>query len=107
MAVVAITPIQYGLADGTIDLYDVGDELDLPEETLQTLVWNGSAVETGKKRKFTPLAGAAGPVDEVTIRRDALIAKAAAELDDGAPEAETPAVAPVGGTKAPQTPAVK
>ena len=36
MAVVAITPIQYGLADGTIDLYDVGDELDLPEETLQT-----------------------------------------------------------------------
>ena len=81
MSVVAVTPIQHGLGDGTVKQYNVGDTLDLDEDILRSLVENGSAVEMGSKRKFSsPFEGTvAGTDDADTRKRDELIAKSLTE----------------------------
>lgn len=82
MAVVAITRIQHGAGDGKVKTFGVGDEVTgLSEDEVKSLVLGGSAVETGKKRKYSA-APTAGAVDGETQKRDALIAKAAAEVSD-------------------------
>lgn len=86
MATVAISRILYGAPDGSVYEIGIGDNIsDLPEETQRELVVGGSAVETGKERKFSVVPGAAGPVDEETTLRDSLIAKANSGVDDEEP----------------------
>lgn len=89
MAVVAITRIQHGQSDGSVKTFNVGDSVTgLDEDQVRSLVLNGSAVETGKNRKYSA-APVVGERDEETEKRDALIAKAASEaVDDD--EAVTP-----------------
>lgn len=94
MSVVAISRIEYGTGDGKVEVISVGDDIsDLPEAVLEDLVLGGSAVETGKNRKFSVAPGAAGPVDEETVLRDSLIAKANSGVEDN-PKPE-PKAAPV------------
>lgn len=89
MTVVAVTPIRHGNDDGTVTVFGVGENVSgVSEDYLRTLVEGGSAVETGKEKKFNspyynPSDGSAsGVVDDDTRKRDALIAG----LLDGAPE---------------------
>lgn len=83
MATVAISRIQYGAPDGTVEMINIGDDIsDLPNDVQESLVLGGSAVETGKNRKFSADPGSAGPVDEETTLRDSLIAKANSGVDD-------------------------
>ena len=82
MAVVAITRIQHGSGDGKVTTFGIGDEVTgLNDDEVRSLVVGGSAVETGKKRKFSA-APTPGEQDEETLKRDALIAKAASDIDD-------------------------
>jgi len=107
MTVVAITPIEYGVGNGEVDHYGVGDELGaLDDDTLRGLVQNGSAVETGKNRKFSDAPGAGGPVDEDTQKRDALIAKSQTDLEDDEP-ALNPGTPPTPGGQSAQNPQAK
>ncbi len=94
MAVYAITRILHGVKGETKEI-NVGDELTgFSDDELRSFIDGGSAVETGKTRKFTEAPGPAAAVDEETKKRDALLAKAASGTDDApapvsAPTAET------------------
>lgn len=82
MAILAITNIEHGNADGTVKTFGIGDSIvGLDEDQVRNLVIAGAAVETGSKRKFSSL-----PVvreeDEDTLKRDALILKAASDGSD-------------------------
>lgn len=101
MATVAISRISYGAPDGTVEAIGVGDDIsDLPEEVQRDLVLGGSAVETGKNRKFSAPVGAAGPVDEETKLRDSLIEKSNSGLDDDDVPKTKSATKTPGGTSA-------
>lgn len=74
----AITPILHGKDDGSVTRIEVGDEVTgLSDDEVIGLIQNGSAVEIGKGRKYTPEV-AAQPADESTLKRDALIASSLA-----------------------------
>ena len=82
--VVAITRIEHGQGDKGVKVFDIGETLsesDFGEDGLRSLVLNGSAVETGKGRKFSPEPGA-GVADSTTVERDALIAKSVTGAGD-------------------------
>lgn len=89
MGVLAITRIRHGQDDGSVVEFSVGDSITgLSEDEVRSLVLSGAAVETGKKRKFGAVP-TPGEQDEETLKRDAIIAKAASEaMDDD--EAVTP-----------------
>lgn len=82
MAVVAITRIQYGKQNGEVVNVGIGQTISgLSEDEVRSLVLSGAAVETGKNRKYS-MVPVVGEQDEETLKRDALIAKAASEAVD-------------------------
>lgn len=92
MATVAISRIQYGNPKGEVELIVPGDDIsDLPEEVQESLVLGGSAVETGKSRKFSVAPGVGAPRDEETLLRDKLIAESESGVDDDVVPAKTKA----------------
>lgn len=102
MAVVAVTPVDFGKEDGSVKTFKVGETLTgLSDNQLKELVEAGSAVETSKEKKYkspyyNPFGpGGPGEVDEETRKRDALIAGLVEEGAPGAPvssSAEAPAL---------------
>jgi hypothetical protein len=80
MAVYAVTPIQHGKADGEVVDFEVGAELteeDFSEQELRDFIVGGSAVEVGKRRKYSeaPDPSQAPAGDDATRLRDELIAR--------------------------------
>lgn len=75
MAVLAITPINHGEADGSVKTFNVGDDVSgLGEDAVKQLVAAGSAIDTSEKNPLG-VAAAEAPADEDTRKRDELIAK--------------------------------
>jgi len=95
VAVVAITKVLYhsGEPGSEVQELPIGERLDtgdrFTEDELEALVLGGSAVETGKTRKYSPALPPSGPVDEDTEKRDELIRKSMSETSDE-PEPEAP-----------------
>lgn len=94
MAVVAITRILHGTADGETKEFNIGDDVSsLGDDAVRQLVEAGSAVDTTGKSKFaSPLVGqtAVAEPDEDTAKRDELVAKAVTAAN----KSEAPAPAP-------------
>lgn len=82
MTVYAVTPFKH---DGK--RLEVGAKLDsvLDDEELKFHIANGSAVETGKTRKFTAPPPAEAQSDADTRKRDELLFKASVAEDDEGP----------------------
>lgn len=91
MAVVAVTTIRYGRGTDERKVFQIGDTVTgLSDDELRSLVEGGSAVETGKNRKFSQ-APTGNTGDELTRKRDELLAKAlrAVEEDEADPQPAT------------------
>lgn len=95
MSVHAITPIQHGLADGTVVHIAIGDELvegeDFSADALRALIANESAVELGSNRKYSTAPDPSvdpGAADTATRLRDELIARSKSTAGDAEPTAE-------------------
>lgn len=86
MTVIAITKILHGAEDGTVKTFEIGDTVDLKEDQLRDLVQGGSAVETGKTKKYTSPISATANADAETQKRDEIIARANAESVTSAAE---------------------